>query len=411
MKSDAVKELPGVIEQIHSRINSAENQRRLAKQSALNRREKLYSFNSWRWSAGISVGNSASPISGMSIKDMALQLGDVSEEFAAAVIKKQLESQIDFFDHVVSDTPVATQIFSNMGLSWLYTENPVGEICKVDPDTGAFVHIPLLKDSCEEWISLPANPALNFDKELHDRRMNVYSGLTGGMFPLFDDLIPLPIGSIFGAASRLRGDAELLMDFRLCPDDVHALMRYLIKAAKIYNPAWEQFMKNDLWRNPPAAFENYPMYIFTSITGLGGLPMFLAGEDHISADMFSETDYLEFVFPYQKEITPLFPDWYVHSCGNLSPFYKHIATLPNIRRVHVSPWSRLEDAVEAFGNSVILEIHLPVDFDTLSRADVEDLADHIIDVCGNDCTVDVVISPSENGRHYRDRILKRARQE
>ncbi len=399
-----------IVDKIQELIVSSENARRLAVQSALNRKEKIFGFNAWQWGGGLSVGDATSPVPGLCIREMALRLGEVDASFAEAVVRRQLESQISFFDSRISDVPVATQVFTNMGLSWLYRESPLGEQPVVDSATGAFIHEPVLQDSCAEWTSLP-RPTLEVDEALHKRRMELYRGLTAGLLPFLDDLIPLPLGSVFGTASRLRGDTNLLMDFRLCPDDVHALMRYLNEVTIEYNRGWAEFMEGDEWSKPVAARRDYCAYIFSSVTSIGGVPMYIAGEDHVSADMFSEDDYLEFVFPYQKELLQEFPTWYVHSCGNLGPFFKHIAKLPNVHRVHVSPWSDLGAAVEALRNSVILELHQPLDFDTRSGNEIDRMVDEVIDLCAGTCTVDIVLPDTENGRRYRERVLRRSGQQ
>jgi hypothetical protein len=399
-------DLQKTIEEVKLLINSPENTRRLELQTASNRKEKVFTFQSWGFGGGVSLGDSNSPISGMSIRDMVLQLGDIDAVFAEALIQRQLQHQIKLFDTTDSDVPVATQIFSNMALSWLYTKSPMGEVCNVIPETGAFVHVPVLKESCEEWASL-SKPVFQVDEALHHRRMEVFSKLTNGAFPLFDDMVPLPIGSVFGTASRLRGDAELLMDFRLCPDDVHGLMRFLTDSARDYNTAREAFLKNDSWSQLNTGRGDFSQYVFASSAALGGKAMYMAGEDHISNDMFSEDDYLEFIFPYQKESSESFSDWYVHSCGNLTPFFKHISKLSNLNRVHVSPWSKLEAAVDALGNSVILEVHHPLDFDEKSSAEIDRMADHLVDVCGGTCTVDIILLQSENGKRYKQRIQSR----
>jgi hypothetical protein len=401
-----MSDLQKTIEEVQLRINSPENRRRLELQTALNRKEKVFAFQSWGFGGGVSIGDSNSPIPGMSIRDMVLQLGDIDAEFAEALIQSQLQRQIELFDTTDSDVAVATQIFSNMALSWLYTKSPVREVCTVVPETGAFVHLPVMEESCKEWKTL-SKPVFQVDEALHNRRMEVYSTLTHGAFPLLDDLVPLPIGSVFGTASRLRGDAEVLMDFRLCPDEVHGLMRFLTDAARDYNTAREAFMKNDSWSQMNAGRGDSPMYVFASSAALGGRVMYLAGEDHISNDMFSEDDYLEFIFPYQKELSESFSDWYVHSCGNLTPFFKHISKLSNLNRVHVSPWSKLEAAVEALGNSVILEIHQPLDFHEKTPAEIDRMADHLVDVCGGTCTLDIVLLQCENGKRYKKRIVER----
>jgi hypothetical protein len=401
-----MSDLQKTIEDVQLRINSSENTRRQELQAASNRKEKVFTFQSWGFGGGISLGDSNSPISGMSIRDMVTQLGDIDAAFAEALILSQLQRQIELFDNTDSDVSVATQIFSNMALSWLHTTSPVGEVCDVEPETGAFVHIPVMEESSEEWKTL-SKPVFQVDEALHNRRMEVFSKLTHGAFPLLDDLVPLPIGSVFGTASRLRGDAEILMDFRLCPDEVHGLMRFLTDAARDYNTAREAFLKNDSWSQMNAGRGDSPQYVFASTAALGGRAMYLAGEDHISNDMFSEDDYLEFIFPYQKELSESFSDWYVHSCGNLTPIFKHISKLSNLNRVHVSPWSKLEAAVEALGNSVILEIHQPLDFHEKTPAEIDRMADHLVDVCGGTCTLDIVLPQCENGKRYKRRIVER----
>ena len=123
-----MSDLQKTIEDVQLRINSLENRRRLELQAAANRKEKVFTFQSWGFGGGVSLGDSNSPISGMSIRDMVTQLGDIDAAFAEALIQSQLQRQIELFDTTDSDVAVATQIFSNMALSWLHTTSPAGEV-------------------------------------------------------------------------------------------------------------------------------------------------------------------------------------------------------------------------------------------------------------------------------------------
>jgi len=396
------EELSGKIIKSINQINSPENKRRLNLQTSLNNYEKIFSFNSWSYGVGISKP-------GNQLKEIALSLGKIDEKLASLVINLQLENQHNFFNSSISDIPFSTQIFTNMGLSWLYRLSPLGEKYKVLAETGAFINTPVLEESLEEWKKLP-QPHLHINKELHEERMSVFSKLIDERFTIYDDMLPLPLGSVFGEACRLRGDSELLMDFRLCPDTVKAFMNYLTKSTMLYNHSLMNFYENDPWFKTPNWENAFNMFIFHSFTSLGGKFMYLAGEDHISNNMFSEKDYLDFVFPYQKEIVKSFPMWYVHSCGNLTPFFKHIKTLPNLHRVHVSPWSDLETAVDCFENSVILELHQSLDFDDKSANEIDFLADNVFEICSGRSTVDIVLPDNDNGIRYKNRILKRSGQ-
>jgi hypothetical protein len=397
-----------ILQELRERLESPENERRLALQAALNRREKIFSFNPWCWAAGLSVGDASSPVPGMPIREVASRLSRLDVDFARAVAERQLCLHVQAFDLAVSDVPMATQVWSNMGLGWLYRQGAFGEKYRVDSETGAFIALPVL-ESCADWARLPV-PAFAVDEALHHERMAILDEVTGGGLPLLDDLIPLPPGSLFGDASRLRGDTDLLMDFRLCPEDVHALMQFLVRSMVSFNQEREKLLGQDQWSCAKRVGGASIAYVFSSIASIGGVPMYMAGEDHVSAAMFSEDDYLEFVFRYQADLLETRPCWYIHSCGNLTPFFRHIRKLPNVHRVHVSPWSSLEAAVAALGNSVILEVHQPLDFDARTDAEIDRMADRLVDLCGGTCTVDVVVPDSPNGRRLKSRVLARSGQ-
>ncbi len=69
--------------------------------------------------------------------------------------------------------------------------------------------------------------------------------------------------------------------------------------------------------------------------------------------------YQEFVHQYNCRIAVLYEPGrvYYHGCENLDDKVGIIATLPNIGRHHVSPWSNVSVAAEAYQGSVVLEVH------------------------------------------------------
>jgi hypothetical protein len=90
-------ELQMSVDPVLSPKESAENLRRLDVQSSLNRRGKVFALHSWYWGAGLSIPNALTPVSGMSVRDVALKLDEVDPCLASAVIDYQLNSQIEFF--------------------------------------------------------------------------------------------------------------------------------------------------------------------------------------------------------------------------------------------------------------------------------------------------------------------------
>jgi hypothetical protein len=69
--------------------------------------------------------------------------------------------------------------------------------------------------------------------------------------------------------------------------------------------------------------------------------------------------FAEFVHPYNVRLARYFSNQtvYYHGCEKLDHKLDVLATLPNLRRFHVSPWSSVEAAREKFRGKVVLEVH------------------------------------------------------
>jgi hypothetical protein len=69
--------------------------------------------------------------------------------------------------------------------------------------------------------------------------------------------------------------------------------------------------------------------------------------------------FAEFVHPYNVRLARSFSNQtvYFHGCERLDHKLDVLATLPNLRRFHVSPWSSAEAAREKFQGRVVLEVH------------------------------------------------------
>jgi hypothetical protein len=68
--------------------------------------------------------------------------------------------------------------------------------------------------------------------------------------------------------------------------------------------------------------------------------------------------YEEFIHPYNCQLAELFPNQtvYYHGCECLDQKLEIIATLPNLRRHHVSAWSSVALATEQYQGAVVLEV-------------------------------------------------------
>ncbi len=199
---------------------------------------------------------------------------------------------------------------------------------------------------CEEDFDNIKIQNYRYDSVLHKQRLDLFSELTEGKLKIQDDNIGFGFlnkpGSPFEEACRTRGMMNILMDMRENPDFLHKIMSYFanfsIKRAKLMN----------------------------SISGHDYFMPTIGGDD-INCQMFSPGDYKEFIYPYELECSKHGKDYYYHSCGCLTPIYKQLATLQNIRKVHVSPWSDIKTAVNVFGKTVIIQKLMDTQQDVLNK--------------------------------------------
>lgn len=68
----------------------------------------------------------------------------------------------------------------------------------------------------------------------------------------------------------------------------------------------------------------------------------------ISPRMFAE-----FILPYQKAITKRFGLVYYGCCEPVDNRWQHLATIPNLRAVSISPWAKVEFMAEAMGSRYV----------------------------------------------------------
>jgi hypothetical protein len=142
-------------------------------------------------------------------------------------------------------------------------------------------------------------------------------------------------------AQKLRGDTNLFIDFHDDPDGVRKLMGLITRLRR-------RFDKERRERFPA---DGEVHHHFSSYLRAGSV----IGNDEVDGNIFGPQTYLDFIFPSDVEFCADHRDIYFHSCGNLTPMYRHIKGLPNIAFVHVSSLSDFRTAADTYGTSVIYE--------------------------------------------------------
>ncbi len=170
--------------------------------------------------------------------------------------------------------------------------------------------------------------------------------------------------SPFDLAVELRGAEELLFDCVDAPEKVKELMEYLTSAFEAHHKAREQ--KGHLnFFSPDGKYGQFGWRVHSYYPGasyIPGKPRLRDEWFYVSAQTSSGLGpemYAEFVHPYNCRLAKLMTNKtvYYHGCETLDQKLDILATLPNLRRQHVSPWSSVKTAVEKFKGSVVLEIH------------------------------------------------------
>lgn len=142
-------------------------------------------------------------------------------------------------------------------------------------------------------------------------------------------------------AQKLRGDTNLFVDFHDDPEGVRKVMGLITRLRRRFDQLRAQRF--------PADGEVH--HHFSSYLRAGSV----IGNDEVDGNIFGPQTYLDFVFPSDGEFCRDHRDIYFHSCGNLTPMYRHIRRLPNIAFVHVSSLSDFQTAADTFGTSAIYE--------------------------------------------------------
>jgi uroporphyrinogen-III decarboxylase len=171
----------------------------------------------------------------------------------------------------------------------------------------------------------------------------------------------------FDYAVQMRGMDRLLMDVIDQPETVQQLLEFITSAVEqshrqreakgwincspdpsgryqAVSSPWRvnaSFLAPDFFQRKPCLADEWAYVTDQTSAGLG------------------PAQYAEFISPYHMRLASFSTQQtvYYHGCETLDGKFPLIAKLPNLRRVHVSPWSSVRRAVEVFQGRVAMEVH------------------------------------------------------
>lgn len=216
------------------------------------------------------------------------------------------------------------------------------------------IDVSLLKPAQTEVDEAATKSRLDEAAELVEDRLEVH--------PRYPNLGHAP----FEIAVQLRGMERIFMDVYDEPDALHAMMEFITSAFVADHK--RRALKG--WLNcppdPSGRFQIIP--VFRHICSF--LPEGWRDRDPLlsdewayvtaqSASSYGPAHFEEFVHRYNCRLAELFTNKtvYYHGCEQLDHKLDIIASLPNLRRHHVSPWSSVQLAAQKYQGTVNLEVH------------------------------------------------------
>lgn len=185
------------------------------------------------------------------------------------------------------------------------------------------------------------------------------------MGDLFGDLLDVSLEGVKHISFHLmeqysawRGLEEVLMDFYLNPGMLHEAMSILEEG---HQEIIRQYHESGL-----LSLNNDNTYQGTGGNGFTDqLPSKDVDPDHIQpADMWASAEaqelaqvspehLAEFVLPYEKRLLENFGLTAYGCCEDLTQKLDHLFTIPNLRRISISPWADVESCAEKLGDKFI----------------------------------------------------------
>jgi len=103
--------------------------------------------------------------------------------------------------------------------------------------------------------------------------------------------------------------------------------------------------------------------------------------DEVLSPVISPAMYRDIILPSDKRIAVEYGSIsYWHSCGNTTPFYEDINTIPNLSMVHIGPWSDVREAVKKYSEDKTLEVALNPLSDVMTPAYPEKIRERLIEI-------------------------------
>ncbi len=260
---------------------------------------------------------------------------------------------------------------------------------------GSYSMVPVL-ESEEDFARMKAQShRWAFDDTETAQRQGLLEDIFRGVLPV-RPYIPYYTASIIFQLVPLYGLAELMMDLVERPEFVEAIIAHMCGELE------DTFLH--LEETGRLTTNNMAQFLPSGSVGLTDeLRAEGAGGPYQLRDLWGFADtqeftgvspamWREFVLPYQKKLLAHFGRVYYGCCERMDQKWDDVLSIPNIRKVSVSPWSDIRVAAEKIGKKVIYcrKVNPSPVIHNFSKDGIRRELEELLGVAG-DCRLEIVL--------------------
>lgn len=329
------------------------------------------------------------------------------ESQPARDIETALRRRIYSFEHFASDNVVegewiVRKAIRNSGWGLEAKRH------RSDDPTGAYGFEPVIFEPSD--LKKLRFPEISHDVEETASRLSFAQELFGDVLNVrlkgIDDLSY----HLLNQYSALRGLQEIMLDMMENPGMLHDAMAFFEEG---HRRALRQYVEQGL-----LSLNNDNTPIYTSGHGYSDELPKQSGASALPCDMWGWAEaqemavaspemHEEFAFPYERRLLEPFGLNGYGCCDDVTKKLDFVMTIPNLRRVSVSPWADVAKCAERIKDDVILmwkphPAHLVGDFNPL---EISSYLRHAVDAArANGCTLEIVLLDTHTCEGHPERF-------
>ena len=279
------------------------------------------------------------------------------ESDAARDIEKTLKFRIYTYEHFQDDTVIENKWEVQKASLGSHTGWGIEAKRIPSPNTNGAWHIdPVIKTPSD--LKKLRKPEIIFDEKRTQTEYDELSNLFGDILNIEMVGIKCISFHIMALYTALRGLEEVMMDMYLEPNMLHDAMAFFEEG---YSGLIKQFVDNNLLSlNNDNSYQNSGGNSFTdelpqkdfNPNSVRLCDMWASAEAQEMAQVSPE-HHAEFIMQYEKRLLKPFGLTGYGCCEDLTNKFDDVFTIPQIRRISISPWSDVQKCAEKLENKYI----------------------------------------------------------